>query len=91
VHSDVDEARAAAAASSRAIIAVPNYRRILEAGGVADAADAAIVGSPSMVRESITALFEAGATDLWAGIFPVGPDADASIRRTYDVLAEMAQ
>jgi alkanesulfonate monooxygenase SsuD/methylene tetrahydromethanopterin reductase-like flavin-dependent oxidoreductase (luciferase family) len=91
VHSDGDEARAAAAASSGAFNNVPNYRRILDAGGVADAADAAIVGTPEMVRKGISALFEAGATDVWAGIFPVGSDPDASIRRTYDVLAEFAR
>jgi F420-dependent oxidoreductase-like protein len=91
VHTDIDEARDAATASSRAFNTIPNYRRILDAGGVPDAADAAIVGSPQVVRKGISAVFEAGATDLWAGIFPAGSDADGSVRRTYEVLAELAQ
>ena len=87
VHDDVGEARAAAQASARAIDAVPNYKRILQAGGESTAADAAIVGDEASVTAQLRSLADAGATDIWAGIFPVGDDPEASVRRTYEVLA----
>lgn len=89
VHDDVSEARAAAAASSGALDSVPNYRRVLDAGGSPGAADAAIVGPAASVRAQIRALVDAGASDVWAGIFPVGDDPAGSVRRSYEVLAEL--
>ncbi len=66
----------------------PNYKRILEVGGYAGTAEAAIVGDEAAVRKQLQALLDAGATDIWAGIFPVGEgkDADTSLRRTKDAL-----
>jgi F420-dependent oxidoreductase-like protein len=89
VHDDAAEARAAAQASARGIDAVPNYRRILQAGGKATAADAAIVGDAATVTAQLRTIAAAGATDIWAGIFPVGDDPQSSIRRTYEVLAAL--
>ena len=43
-------------------------------------------GSPQQVE----ALFDAGATDVWAAIFPVGSDASASRARTRALLRELA-
>ncbi len=53
-------------------------------------ADAAIVGDEAAVTASIQGLFDAGATDVWAAIFPVGDDRSASRRRTRDLLAGLA-
>jgi F420-dependent oxidoreductase-like protein len=89
VHDNVDEARAAAAKTTAAYAQLPSYMRIIERGGSADAASAAVVGSPTAVRAQLEALLEAGATDIWAGIFAVGENAEASERRTYETLAEL--
>lgn len=42
------------------------------------------------VADQITALFAAGATDVWAAPFPVGDDRSGSRRRTRALLAELA-
>lgn len=86
VHDDVSEAREAAAASSALYAAMPNYQRILERGGAATPADAAIVGNAASVRSQLRSLVDSGATDIWAAIFPVGADKAGSIRRTREVL-----
>lgn len=57
--------------------------------GMATPADAAIVGSAAAVRVQLQALLDAGATDIWAAVFPVGDDRAASMRRTTDVLREL--
>ncbi|MER5756129.1 TIGR03564 family F420-dependent LLM class oxidoreductase [Streptomyces sp. NPDC002088] len=93
VHDEENEARSAVAAGSDAYAGMPNYRRILNAGGAGDAAGAAIVGDERAVREQLTDLIEAGATDVWANVVPVGKDRAtrrASARRTRDLLAELA-
>lgn len=92
VHDDEGEARSAAAATSTVYAAMENYRRILELGGAASPADAAIVGNEASVRRQLQALLDAGATDVWAGVFPVGEDRDgraASVRRTTELLKEL--
>ena len=93
VHDDPDEARTAAAATAVAYDGLPNYRRILEIGGKAAPAEAAVIGDEDCVRGQLAALADAGATDLWAHIVPVGPDRDsrrASARRTRGLLANLA-
>lgn len=89
VHDDVREARTAAVAASSMYAGQPNYRRILEAGGVSNAADAAIVGDEKSVQAQLQSLLDAGATDIWAAIFPVGDDPSASVRRTRDLLRDL--
>jgi F420-dependent oxidoreductase-like protein len=89
VHPDASEAREAAARSAVLYDQVPNYRRIMELGHVSGAAEAAIVGDNTSVRSQLQSILDAGATDIWAGVFPVGDDQAGSIRRTYEALAEM--
>ena len=86
VHDDEAEARAAVAAGSSAYAGMPNYQRILEAGGAETPAAAAIVGDEASVARQLQGLLDAGATDVWAAIVPVGPDKPASARRTKDLL-----
>lgn len=89
VHDNEAEARAAAVATSTMYSGMANYQRILDIGGAADPAEAAIIGDESAVRTQLQALIDAGATDLWAAVFPVGDDKRASVRRTTDLLREL--
>jgi len=91
VHDDVDEARRAAAELFASYGTLPNYRRILDIGRAESPADAAIVGGEESVRAQIQALLEAGATDVWAAIFPVGADRRASRDRTRALLGDVAR
>jgi F420-dependent oxidoreductase-like protein len=90
VHDDVAEAREVAAKSFANYGVLPNYRRILDIGGAAGPGDAAIVGDEGAVSDQIQALFDAGATDVWAAPFPVGEDRSASRQRTRALLKELA-
>ncbi|UGT62009.1 TIGR03564 family F420-dependent LLM class oxidoreductase [Nocardia asteroides] len=89
VHDDVAEARASVAANATAYADQPNYRRILAAGGLASPAEAAVVGDEKSVESQLRALLDAGATDIWAAVFPVGPDRVASVRRTRELLRSL--
>jgi F420-dependent oxidoreductase-like protein len=90
VHDDIAEARATAAQLFAGYGVLPNYRRLLDIGGAAGPAEAAIVGDEASVAAQIGALFDAGATDVWAAVFPVGNDAGESRRRTRALLKELA-
>jgi alkanesulfonate monooxygenase SsuD/methylene tetrahydromethanopterin reductase-like flavin-dependent oxidoreductase (luciferase family) len=91
VHDDVAEARSVAARLYQAYGELPNYQRILSRGGIAQPAEAVIVGDEESVTAQVRALFEAGATDVWAAPFPVGDDAAASRARTRALLASLAR
>ena len=91
VHDNVDEAREAAAKQFGFYGALPNYRRILDHGGAEGPADAAIVGDEAAVTAQIEAMFTAGATDMWAAIFPVGDDREGSRARTRALLQDLAR
>jgi F420-dependent oxidoreductase-like protein len=90
VHDDEAEARSAAVTYSTAYAGMENYRRILELGGASSPADAAIVGDEASVRSQLQGLLDAGATDVWAAPFPAGDDARASLRRTRELLMDLA-
>jgi F420-dependent oxidoreductase-like protein len=90
VHDDVAEARSAAAEVFAVYGTLPNYQRILERGGVAGPAEAAVVGDEAAVTGQLEALLEAGATDVWAAPFPVGADRSASRARTRELLRALA-
>jgi F420-dependent oxidoreductase-like protein len=91
VHDDVAEARSAATRLYQAYGELPNYQRILSHGGIAGPAEAVIVGDEDSVAAQVRALFEAGATDVWAAPFPVGDDAAASRARTRALLSSLAR
>ena len=91
VHDDVAEARSAAARQFAAYGYLPNYQRILAHGGIAGPADAVLAGDEDSVAAQVRALFEAGATDVWAAPFPVGDDGAASRARTRALLASLAR
>jgi F420-dependent oxidoreductase-like protein len=91
VHDDVAEARSAAARQYQTYGELPNYQRILSLGGIAGPAEAVIVGDEDSVAAQVRALFEAGATDVWAAPFTVGDDATGSRARTRALLASLAR
>jgi alkanesulfonate monooxygenase SsuD/methylene tetrahydromethanopterin reductase-like flavin-dependent oxidoreductase (luciferase family) len=90
VHDDVHEARAAGSEQFGMYGTLPNYQRILARGEIDSPAEAVIVGDEKAVTEQIGALFEAGATDVWAAPFPVGGDRAASRARTRSLLSQLA-
>jgi alkanesulfonate monooxygenase SsuD/methylene tetrahydromethanopterin reductase-like flavin-dependent oxidoreductase (luciferase family) len=89
VHDDVAEARAAQAQAAALYASRPNFRAVVEMGGSSSPADTAIVGDERSVTQQLQALLDAGATEIHAAIFPVGPDPKASIRRTRSLLASL--
>jgi F420-dependent oxidoreductase-like protein len=89
VHDDESEARSAVNASAGAYGEMENYRRILDIGGAAGPAEAAIVGNEASVAAQLQSLLDAGATDIWAAVIPAGEDRRASMRRTTDLLKEL--
>jgi F420-dependent oxidoreductase-like protein len=91
VHGDEAEGRQAAAEQFAGYGALPNYRRILDIGEAAGPADAALAGDEASVRTQIEGLFSAGATDVWAAVFPVGADRAGSRDRSRRLLAELAR
>lgn len=90
VTDDVDAAREVAATMFHAYGTLVNYQRILAAGGITSPAEAAIVGDEESVAAQLDDLVDAGATDVWAAAFPVGDDRKASLRRTRDLLRQLA-
>lgn len=91
VHDNVAEARSVAARQFAIYGQLPNYQRILSHGGVTGPDEAVFVGDEDRVTAQIVALFEAGATDVWAAPFPVGDDPAASRARTRALLTALAQ
>ncbi|MGO8859868.1 MAG: TIGR03564 family F420-dependent LLM class oxidoreductase [Acidimicrobiales bacterium] len=89
VHEDADEARAAYMAGPGVYAAMPNYQRVLAAGGYETAAQVAIVGDEATVTKQLQSVIDAGADDIWAGIFPVGDEPTDSLRRTTDLLSSL--
>jgi F420-dependent oxidoreductase-like protein len=89
VHDDSDEARNAYLAGPGIHANLPNYQRVVADGGYDSAADVAIVGDEAAVAQQLHALLDVGVDDVWAGIFPVGDEPDASLRRTTDLLASL--
>jgi alkanesulfonate monooxygenase SsuD/methylene tetrahydromethanopterin reductase-like flavin-dependent oxidoreductase (luciferase family) len=89
VHDDEAEARTAVTKTSAIYAGMANYQRILDIGGAADPAAAAIVGDETAVRAQLQGLLDAGATDIWAAVVAAGSDRAQSFRRTTDLLREL--
>jgi 5,10-methylenetetrahydromethanopterin reductase len=87
VTDDVAGARAAAELAFARYNALENYRRQFAREGVASVGALAVVGSAADVEKQVRGYADAGVTDLWPVAFPVGPDGEASVRRTRELLA----
>ncbi|HET9476357.1 MAG TPA: LLM class flavin-dependent oxidoreductase, partial [Dehalococcoidia bacterium] len=84
-----DDAEAAREKAARAFVVygtLPNYQRMLEKEGVCGPAGIAIVGNEAEVERQIREVAATGATDFLAGMFTVGDDAQASLKRTTECL-----
>jgi alkanesulfonate monooxygenase SsuD/methylene tetrahydromethanopterin reductase-like flavin-dependent oxidoreductase (luciferase family) len=90
VHDDVAEARAEVAAGAAMYADRPNYKRIMEVGRADGAGEAAIVGDETAVEAQLRALFDAGATDVYVYVHPIGTDRRASRQRSMDLLRKLA-
>jgi F420-dependent oxidoreductase-like protein len=89
VTDDVDGARETAARTFTVYGTLPNYQRVLAAGGISSPAEAAVVGPEDKVAAALEDMVAAGATDIWAAPFPVGDDRSESRRRTRALLREL--
>jgi len=87
---DPSAARARAAEKFAIYDSLPRYRRMVELGGLASAADVCIVGNARDVRDRVRAYADAGLTDLLAAPLQLGDDRPASWRRTAEALAALA-
>jgi F420-dependent oxidoreductase-like protein len=87
VTSGVPAAREAVRPRIQAAGQMPSYRRQLELEGLDDVADLAIVGDADQVLESISALAEAGVTELMADVFG-SPEEQV---RTREVICNFAR
>jgi len=67
-----------------------NYRRLLEREGVPSPGSLAITGTEAEVETQLRLLSEAGVTELWPIIIPVGDDPEGSRRTTRTLLAGLA-
>ncbi|GAB3434685.1 LLM class oxidoreductase [Flindersiella endophytica] len=66
---------------------LPSYRGVLEREGLTEVVDVCLIGDEATVEQGLRRLFDAGATDVAAGL--VGSAADQ--RRTLDLLATLAK
>jgi 5,10-methylenetetrahydromethanopterin reductase len=89
VTDDVPAARARAAEKFAIYDSLPRYRRMVELGGLASAADVCIAGDARHVRDRLRAFADAGLTDLLAAPLQLGADRGDSWRRTAEALAQL--
>ena len=86
VTDDVDAAREAAATHFGVYDRLPRYRRMVELGDGARAADVCVVGGEAQVRAALARYRDAGLTDLLAAPFAGGQEAVMARRRLLDAL-----
>jgi hypothetical protein len=67
-----------------------NYRRLLDREGAASPGALAITGTGSEIEKQLKRLADAGVTELWPIIFPVGDDPGRSRRETRALLRSLA-
>jgi F420-dependent oxidoreductase-like protein len=68
---------------------LPRYRRMVDLGGAASAADVCVIGDEAEVRRRLHAYRDAGLTDFLAGPFAAGCDRRESWERTTAFLASL--
>lgn len=91
MHDDKDEATARAVQIFQGYGQTFNYRRQLDAEGLDQAGEIAVVGNEQEVTEQLQAYFSAAATDVIASVYPAGAGANGgeSFQRTYALLASL--
>ena len=91
VHDDQAQATARAVQIFQGYGNLPNYRRQLDAEGLDQAGEIAVVGNEDEVRAELGAYFDAGATEVIASIYPAGDDSRGSFARTTALLEALAK
>ena len=89
VCADAEEGKAAVETTFARYGGLENYQKVFALGGVGKVSEIAIVGTEAQVEAQLRRLADAGATELWPAVLPVGPDAGASIARTRACLAAL--
>ncbi|MDE0451198.1 MAG: TIGR03564 family F420-dependent LLM class oxidoreductase [Gammaproteobacteria bacterium] len=89
VHDDREQATVRAQQIFAGYGNLPNYRRQLDAEGLKQAGQMAVVGNEDQVSESLAAYFEAGATEVIASVYPSGDDSRGSFARTHALLRRL--
>ncbi len=90
VTEDASAARARAAEKFAIYDSLPRYRRMVELGGLASAADVCIAGDARHLRDRLRAFADAGLTDLLAAPLQLGDDRTACWRHTAEALAAVS-
>ena len=90
VHDDKAQATARAVQIFQGYGQLPNYRRQLDAEGLSQAGEIAVVGNEDEVSAELGAYFDAGATEVIASIYPAGDDSRGSFARTTALLQSLA-
>ena len=90
VHDDKAQATARAVQIFQGYGQLPNYRRQLDAEGLDQAGEIAVVGDEEDVAGQLQAYFDAGATEVIASIYPAGDDSRGSFARTTALLQKLA-
>lgn len=89
VHDDKEQATARANEAYAIYGQLPTYRRQLDAQGVENPGDIAVVGNEGEVEAQLETFFDAGATEIVASIFPAGDDSRESFRRSTECLRNL--
>jgi 5,10-methylenetetrahydromethanopterin reductase len=87
VTDDPDAARATAEVAFGRYNGLENYQRMFVREGVRSVGDMAVVGTEADVEKLLRRYADAGVTELWPAVYPVGDDDAASVRRTRALLA----
>ena len=90
VHDDKAVATARAVQIFQGYGQLPNYRRQLDAEGLDQAGEIAVVGNEDEVTAELQAFFDAGATEVIASVYPAGDDSRGSFARTTELLRKLA-
>jgi F420-dependent oxidoreductase-like protein len=85
---DADEGKAAVEQIFARYGGLENYQKVFALVGVTTVSELAVVGTEAQVEAHLRRLADAGATELWPAVFPVG-DAAASTARTRAFLASL--
>jgi F420-dependent oxidoreductase-like protein len=70
---------------------IPTYQRILARGDAEQPVDVAVIGDEAHAERRLRAFAAAGATDLCAAPLALGPDGEATKRRTLEWLASLTR
>jgi alkanesulfonate monooxygenase SsuD/methylene tetrahydromethanopterin reductase-like flavin-dependent oxidoreductase (luciferase family) len=70
---------------------LPSYRAMLDAEGVSGPGELALAGDAAAIERVIRSFADAGVSDFHGAVFPYGDDPKASVRRTLELLGELAR